>query len=58
MVCLVFSACKKDDEADVNPVTTPDKFSELSVEENKKNLEDNGIAMVNELTDLKNSLNF
>lgn len=55
MVCLVFSSCKKDDEADVNPIATPENFSELSVEENKKNLEDNGITMVNELTDLKNT---
>lgn len=55
IVGTTFSSCKKDDETEVNPVTTPDKFSELSVEENKANLEDNGIQLVNEMNDLKNT---
>ena len=55
LLCLVFSSCKDDDGDKVNPIDIPGDFSELSVEENKKNLEDNGIKMVKELTDLKNT---
>lgn len=52
---VVFSSCKNDDETDVNPVNIPKEFSELSDEENKKNLEDNAIALVNEMNALKST---
>lgn len=50
-----FSSCNKDDDADPNPAQVPDKFSELTVEQNKTNIEDNGIAMVNRMTELKST---
>lgn len=59
LVLLLFgmgiSSCNKDDDSDPNPVQAPDKFSELTVEQNKTNIEDNGIAMVNKMTELKST---
>jgi hypothetical protein len=49
---LVFTACKKDDKKE-SPFNA--KYSDLTVEENKQGLEDNGIAVVNELDELKSA---
>ena len=56
---FLVAACGDDDKA-VDPAANlepefPTEFSEKSVEENKSQLEDNGIALVNQLTDLKGS---
>jgi hypothetical protein len=49
---LVFTGCKKDkDEDPVDPFNS--KYSELSDETNKENLEDAGIQMINEIDQLK-----
>jgi len=50
----LLAACHNDDNNSNKP-EFPTKFSNLSVEENKQNLEDNGITLVNDLTTLKNS---
>lgn len=52
---LGFSSCNKDDDSAPNPAQAPDTFSELTVEQNKTNIEDNGIAMVNKMNELKSS---
>jgi hypothetical protein len=51
---IVLFSCQKDDEVKSDN-GYPDKFSELTVEQNKENLEDNGIKLVNNMTDFKNS---
>lgn len=57
---FLLAACGDDDKA-TEPTPTeiepefPTDFSDKSVEENKSQLEDNGIALVNSLTDLKSS---
>jgi hypothetical protein len=55
---VVLFSCHKDDEVKKSdPLTQiPSTFSELTVEQNKTQLEDNGIEVVNGLTELKNSL--
>jgi hypothetical protein len=68
LIALFFSACvisgtgllsscsKDDDDASVRPeVEIPTEFSELTVEQNKAKLEDNGITLVNKMTSLKNA---
>jgi hypothetical protein len=68
LIALFFSACvisgtgllsscsKDDDDASVRPeVEIPTEFSEFTAEQNKEKLEDNGIAMVNKMTSLKNA---
>ena len=51
-ISLAFFASCKSSDSDSN---FPTKFSSNTVEENKTNLENNGIDMVNNLTDLKNT---
>lgn len=54
---VLLSSCSKDDENEnIKPeVEIPTEFSELTVEQNKQKLEDNGIQLVNNLTELKNA---
>ncbi|HYC87309.1 MAG TPA: hypothetical protein VEB86_18885 [Chryseosolibacter sp.] len=56
MTSPVLTSCDKDDSEDVRPkVEIPTEFSELTVEQNKENLEDNGIALVGKMTSLKDA---
>ena len=48
-------ACKKDDDATPNKPEFPTQFSDLTVEQNKENLEDNGIELVNSLNSIKDT---
>jgi hypothetical protein len=50
-------SCSKDDEqvAPTNEPEFPTEFSELTVEQNKEKLEDNGIQLVDKVTNLKNT---
>lgn len=51
---LLVSACGKDDP---KPATGfPTEFSEKSIEENKKALEDNGIELINSLDEMKGAI--
>lgn len=50
---LSFVACEKDKKSDDDPFDA--KYSKLSVEENKENVEDAGIEMVSELSDLEDA---
>jgi hypothetical protein len=57
---FLWAACGDDDKAtDPTPAVIepefPTEFSEKTVEQNKSALEDNGVALVNNLTDLKSS---
>jgi hypothetical protein len=52
IIALSLSSCKKDKDDD-NPFKA--SYSDLSSEENKANIEDNGIALVNEIEQLKNA---
>jgi hypothetical protein len=53
---VLFSCHKDDDVKKSDPLTQyPTAYSDLSVEQNKAKLEDNGIEVVNNLTELKNS---
>lgn len=54
-ISISLFSCKDDEGEEVNPIEIPEEFSELSDEENKKNIEDNGIELVNEMEDLKSS---
>jgi len=58
-IAVTFSACKEDDVAENDPTTgkteIPDSFSSFTTEQNKANLEDNGIELIQEVDDLKNS---
>src|SRR5689334_23298974 len=50
------NSCKDDEGDAVRPdVEIPTEFSELTVEQNKQKLEDNGIQLVTNLTDMKSS---
>lgn len=54
---LAVTSCKDDDD-DVKTTNEPEfptEYSELTVEQNKGNLEDNGVELINNVTDLKNS---
>jgi hypothetical protein len=52
----VFVGCSKnDDEVKTTEPEFPTKYSELTVEQNKSNLEDNGVSLVNSMTTLKNA---
>lgn len=54
---LVLTSCNKEDDIKKeDPITEiPTEFSEKSVAENKEELENNGIEMVNTMTELKNT---
>jgi hypothetical protein len=53
---MLLSSCGKDDDENIRPeVEIPTEFSKLSVEQNKTNIENNGIQLVNKMTTLKNS---
>ncbi|AYB33791.1 hypothetical protein [Chryseolinea soli] len=52
----VFVGCSKDDdEVKTTEPEFPTDYSELSVEQNKTKLEDNGVSLVNAVTTLKNA---
>ncbi|SHG48594.1 hypothetical protein SAMN04488109_0479 [Chryseolinea serpens] len=52
----VFVGCSKnDDNEKTNEPEFPTQYSELTVEQNKSNLEDNGVSLVNSMTTLKNA---
>jgi len=52
----VFVGCSKDDdEVKTTEPEFPTDFSELTVAQNKTNLEDNGVSLVNAVTTLKNA---
>lgn len=52
---LALTSCKDDDDEvkTTNEPEFPTEYSELTVEQNKSNLEDNGIQLINNITDLK-----
>jgi hypothetical protein len=54
---VMLSSCKNDDETgSILPVVDiPTQFSDLSPEQNKANLEEDGVALINELEALKDS---
>src|SRR5687767_3467388 len=54
---VLISSCSKDDDpASVRPdVEIPTEFSELTVEQNKANLEDDGLDLIAKLRALKNT---
>lgn len=52
----VFVGCSKDDDAvKTTEPEFPTTYSQLTVEQNKTNLEDNGVGLVNAVTTLKNA---
>ncbi|HEY5746523.1 MAG TPA: hypothetical protein VIU12_10630 [Chryseolinea sp.] len=52
----VFVGCSKDDdEVKTTEPEFPTEYSELTVEQNKSKLEDNGVSLVNAVTTLKNA---
>jgi hypothetical protein len=53
MASLLVFSCGKDEVTPENEM--PEEFSELTVEQNKEKLEANGIEMIHDLEDLKNS---
>ena len=66
--CALVTSCKEDvenvapvdesgqvKEVDAGQVTTPDQFSTLSPEENKKSLEDDGLLLLEDIEDLTSS---
>ncbi len=58
---LALASCKddveeiQDDQLETGIVEIPDSFSNYTTEQNKTNLEDNGISLVNEMEGLKSS---
>jgi len=55
MIGAIMAACHKDEVNTTNQPEFPTEYSELSVEQNKKNLEDNGIELADNITTLKNT---
>jgi hypothetical protein len=52
----VFVGCSKDDdEIKTTEPEFPTEYSELTVQQNKTNLEDNGVSLINEMSALKES---
>src|SRR4051812_768282 len=52
----LLTACHKDDDVNTsNQPEFPTEYSELTVEQNKQKLEDNGITLVNNLTSIKST---
>lgn len=58
-LAVFFSACKEDDVVESDPTTgkteIPGDFSSYTPEQNKANLEDNGIELIHEMEDLKDA---
>lgn len=58
-LAVFFSACKEDDVVESDPTTgtteIPEDFSTYTPEQNKANLEDNGIELINEMESLKDA---
>ncbi|WPP52063.1 hypothetical protein [Catalinimonas niigatensis] len=58
-LAVFFSACKEDDVVESDPTTgtteIPETFSSFTPEQNKANLEDNGIELIQEMDALKDA---
>jgi hypothetical protein len=53
---VLLTSCKDDEvKKEESEFEVPTTYSELSVEQNKANLEDNGVELVNNLTEFKNT---